>query len=203
MKKIFSLLVLSIFISGSSCNRILSRALGVRSPRIETEASIQKFCEKKGIDANDVLIVKTVNIIESFYKNLNSDYLFDKNGYALSYSESFNDKNCGGNILKTVQSIPPVSYITRDSSNTFENHKKTWMPLSDTLTSVNVNHVDADYTVVLYWNMFSGSPNHKKRIDEVKEYIKLNTNSEIQLVLVNQDIRPINGEVIVFDKQRK
>lgn len=121
MKTMF-LLILMVYIS--SCNRILSRALGVRSPRIETEASIQKFCEKKGIDTNDLLIVKTVNIVESFYKNLNSDYLFDKHGYALSYSESFNDKNCGGNILKTVQSIPPVSYITRDSSNTFENHKK-------------------------------------------------------------------------------
>lgn len=77
------------------------------------------------------------------------------------------------------------------------------MPLSDTLASVNVNYAEADYTVVLYWNMFSGSPNHKKRIDEVKEYIKLNTYSKIQLVLVNQDIRHINGEVIVFDKQRK
>jgi len=197
------LLLLALIVILSSCNRILSRALGVRNPRIETEASIQKFCKKQGIDANRVLLVKTVKIVESFYANLNTDYLFDKNGYALSYSESFDDKSCGGNILTTVQSIPSLSYITRDSSNIFENHKKTWMPLTDTLSPVKTNYADADYTVVIYWNMFSGSPNHRKRIESVKEYIKMNTYSKIQLVLVNQDIRPINGEVIVFNKQRR
>jgi hypothetical protein len=195
------LLIVTI-ITISSCNRVVSRLLGVRPPRVETIESIQSFCKRKGINDSNVLIIKTEDMIKSFYENLNMDLLFDRNGYLLKYSDGFSDAQCGGNILLTTKSIPPVSYIERDSTKLFTEYKKTWMPLNDTLASVSVNCSDADYTIVIYWNMFCGSPNHKKRIEAVYEYVKLNTASKIQIVLVNQDIRPVNGEVIVFDKKK-
>ena len=102
----------------------------------------------------------------------------------------------------TTKGIPSISYIERDSNSVFEDFKNTWMPLNDTLSSVNINCSNVDYTIVVYWNTFSGSPNHKKRINDIKKYIGLNTTSKIQLVLVNQDLRNINGEVIIVNNKR-
>jgi hypothetical protein len=201
IKKI--LIIISIFtVVFSSCTRIVSIALGVRPPRVETIESIQSFCKRKGINTDEILIVKTNYIAKSLEKNLNEEYVFDRNGFQLKYNVGFADSTCGGNILKTIRSIQPVSYLERDSLNLFNDHKKTWMPLNDTLANINVDCNNADYTIVLYWNTFSGYPGHIRRIKDVKESTSLNTSSTIQIVMINQDIRKMNKEVIMVNGQR-
>lgn len=177
----------------SSCRSTALKLAGMKQPEVETLESIKDFCTSINVDFNEIFVIKTTDMLSSLSKNTNADIIFDKNGYALDYNQSFDRKSCKGNVILTIKSIPPISYINRDSSIVFEGLKKTWMPLNDTLSDIKTKSSDSDYTVVVYWNKFSGNARNKDRIANIKQSIKENDLSKIQLVLINQDIRQING----------
>jgi hypothetical protein len=46
---------------------------------------------------------------------------------------------------------------------------------------------DFEYSVLIYWNVYSGNPNHRTAIADIREIIEKQKLENVSLILVNQD----------------
>ena len=173
----------------SSCTKTLMFFVGVHQPRYETPESIYAFCKKKGIDTTDLLVVSDNWFVPTLMEQLNTAVLFDRNGYSVSYNNQADSSHCRGSILDLLSGLDTVTYYPRDSLKTLELEKEKWVFLPTRKKYDKQILEKADYVVVYYWNMWSGNPNHRDQIRDLKKSILSNDRVSIQLILVNQDLR--------------
>jgi hypothetical protein len=205
LRFLFLLLLLSALIS---CKRIIYKYHDFHAPKLETIHSISQFCKKYGIDTSEMRIISRDDILESFTKHNSQDLLFDKNGVLVNYNVKFINESCGQNIVGTITSIIPNSFLPRDSSKTIQNESLKWRFLSDTAKTLCVIPQNEDYILVTYWNTFSGKPNHYKRFAKLKQAMASNPNVKFNHILVNQDFRvdmgyELDAKVVTRQKKAK
>ncbi|HOY48215.1 MAG TPA: hypothetical protein PL185_08160 [Flavobacteriales bacterium] len=199
MRNLIFLSVFSIFLSLTSCKRLIYLYHGVHSPRLETPITIEKFCEKKNLEIGELLMMSYDSMITCYRFDLNQTYIFDSSGYRINFNSSFNNPSCGGNVIKVIEGLSRTTYYPRDSIYTLDKEKVKWVYLSNEKPfQKNLNGTN-NYTIVCYWNMFTGAPNHRKRIAELKKIISNNKDISVQLIFVNQDFR--DGYNIILDAQ--
>lgn len=202
-RTLYLLLILSVF---TSCKRLIYKYHDFHAPELETINSISQFCKKYDIDTSGMRIISRDDILESFTKNNSQDLLFDKNGVLVNYNIKFINESCGQNIIGTITSIIPNSFLPRDSSKTIQKESLKWRFLSDTAKILCVLPEDEDYILVTYWNTFSGKPNHYKRFAKLKQAMASNPSVKIRHILVNQDFREDMGyelDAKVVTRQKK
>ena len=184
-----TLFALFLLMSMSSCMRIAYKIQGVHPPKLESVKSIYSFCKKHDIDTIQTRIMGWGNFLENIQKNNSKDLLFDQNGVLVSYSVSFDNSSCSQNIVTIISSIVPKSFLPRDSSITLQKESLKWRFLNDTSKVVEINPEGEDYTIVTYWNMYAGKPNHIKRFEKLKAAKATNSNIKFRHIYVNQDFR--------------
>jgi hypothetical protein len=202
---LFFLLLLSAFIS---CKRIIYKYHDFHAPELETINSISQFCNKYGIDTSGMRIISRDDILESFSKHNSQDLLFDKNGILVDYNVKFSNESCGQNIVSTITSIIPNSFLPRDSGKTIQKESLKWRFLSDTSKTLCVIPEDEDYILVTYWNTFSGKPNHFKRFAKLKQAMTANSSVKFKHIMVNQDFRvdmgyDLDAKIVTRQKKAK
>jgi hypothetical protein len=179
--------IAGLFLSG--CTKTLMFIVGAHQPRYETPESIYAFCKKKGIDTTDLLIVADNWFVATLMEQLNTAILFDRNGYSVTYENRADSSHCRGSILDLLSGLDTVTFYPRDSLKTLEHEKEKWVYLPTRQKYAKQIPEKVDYVVVYYWNMWSGNPNHRDQIRELKKSILSNDRVSIQLILVNQDLR--------------
>jgi len=163
--------------------------MGVHAPKLETVESLRKFCKKHRISTYGMLMISKDDIIENCSKFNSKDLLFDENGFCVNYAKRFDNQSCSGNIVTTLESIIPKSFIERDSLLTFQKESQKWVTFEDTSITANISLSKGDYTLVSYWNTYAGKPNHIKRFSKLKKALESNKNCSISHIYVNQDFR--------------
>jgi len=190
MKNLTIFFILAVAISVIvGCKKIASVIYNVHTPQSESIDNIIHFCLKRNIDTSALVLIHEDWILNSLYKDLNHSILFDREGYSIDFNASAVNPVCGGNIFGILEGIGKETYFPRDSVRTFNEETKRWISTKGHPIKNNIRKLASDYVVVYYWNTFSGTPNHKWQIRNLKEKITNNKRVTIQLIIVNQDIR--------------
>ncbi len=187
VRSLFSTLVLLLTLLG--CKPIIYTIHDVRQVRPQSDEDLLKFCQQKQMDIQQLKRVRQEVLDSNLRKHLNQHYLFDSSGQMVDYSASFENPRCKGNLLQllktpdTLKNYPRNSFITLESmlSQTLEVNQG---PAGDE------EGLPTSYTIVMFWNTFSGNPNHKKAFSDLSEAIQRAPYGMFRLLLINQDFHP-------------
>lgn len=190
MEKRLFLIVITVLIFLSSCKKLIILIHGAHQPKQENISDIEKFANKKNIPLENSAMVLEDSIIFALIKRSNDALLFDKNGYLINFNKQFSNQECGGNIYQFISGLDTITYIERDSNLTIFKESQMWVEFcSNNPFKIEVNQYQYDYYLAYYWNTFSGNPNHRNAVREIRSSIQNNKRIKVKLILVNNDIR--------------
>lgn len=181
--------ILSVF-SLSGCVKIAMLVHGAHQPRQEKVEFIREFGLKKNIPIEGSAMIAEDSILYSFAKRLNEAILFDNRGYQILFNQDFNNPSCGGNIKQFITGLDTLTYAQRDSGNTLQKETGMWVKFGTKEPfEYELNPSKYDYYLAYYWNTFSGNPNHRNAVKDLRQAIETNKRIRTKLILINQDIR--------------
>jgi hypothetical protein len=187
-----NLLLIFVCLSMTSCMKLIFAYHGVHQPRVESIENIEKLLLEANVQSEVLLGTRFEKIEYVLNHKASEDILFDRNGYMIKYNSQFANESCNGNISKLLPSLPKITYYERDSSLTINNESENWEIIKGKKgqnISKEIELGTYDYFLISYWNLFSGKPNHIKRISRLKEDLEKNQQVKIKHLLINQDFR--------------
>jgi hypothetical protein len=189
-KLYFSLLFL-FYISAQSCKKILYTIHDVRSVEPQSNEALLKFCSTKKIDARNLRRVKQEWVDSNLRSHLNKHYLFDAQGRFVDYASSFENPRCKGNLLELLKNPSNIESYPRNSSLSLESMLNQTLEVVQEKTFASLSEKrEESYTIVMFWNTFSGNPNHKKSYIDLRDAIQKCPVGLFRLQLINQDFHP-------------
>jgi hypothetical protein len=187
LRKIFTaFLLLSLL---GACKSIIYTIHDVRQVRPQSNDDLIDFCLQKQIDTKLLKRVKQEALDSNLRKHLNQHYLFDSSGQMVNYATSFENPRCKGNLLQLIKSPDTLNSLPRNATITLESILSQTLEVNQLPISTGAN-IPATYTIVMFWNTFSGNPNHKKAFSDLNEAIKGAPYGMFRLLLINQDFHP-------------
>ncbi len=191
MKKI--LLGLLVLFAFTSCQKILVRTLLIKTPRVETTASIKAFQERHNFSTNNTLIIDadSTDIQSKLFRGLTTGYMFfDKNGNLMKYKGT---ETCSGTQLGDFLDNDSLHYeLAANDSLTFQKILAETYDLNG--NSVSMTELEpADYYLVAYWAKFLGKKRgYKDKVGWAEAEILKNNNSskdKIAFIKINTDMQ--------------
>jgi hypothetical protein len=192
MKTKLSFLFLFLFcITFQSCKKILYTIHDVRQVEPQSNEALLKFCSSKKIDAGNLRRVKPEMVDSSLKIHLNKHYLFDAQGRFVDYASSFENPRCKGNLLELLKNPSAIEHYPRNASLSLESilNQTIEVVQNKKIESLTENSVEK-YTIVMFWNTFSGNPNHKKSYADLHNAIQKCPTGMFSLQLIDQDFHP-------------
>lgn len=187
LRKIFTAFLLLALLG--ACKSIIYTIHDVRQVRPQSNDDLIDFCLQKRIDTKQLKRVKQEALDSNLRKHLNQHYLFDSLGRMVDYAISFENPRCKGNLLQLIKSPDTLNSIPRNDTLTLESILSQTLEVNQLPISTGAN-IPAAFTIVMFWNTFSGNPNHKKAFSDLNEAIKGAPNGMFRLLLINQDFHP-------------
>lgn len=182
MKKIiyfFSLIALL-----GSCQIIVKTIYGIKKPRIETKASIQRKAHHFGLDTSNLVSViadKYLSVIAG--KGIPDAAIYDAQGKYIEYRQT--DTSCNAGLFDFIPNLrKEVNYVQPDS-----------LSLPEMLTrfrDLDGNQLKpletADFYILIYWNVWTGKLN-KNHVKVWEQLARKNSNCHIHVLKVNVDVQ--------------
>ncbi len=158
-------------------------------PRAETNQTIYRNGACVKIDSTALLVVKEEILGMPHYGLINKLALFDSAGYSIDVFTNSENPKCKSNSLSAIIGFGKVTYFPRDSTLTFDKEASRWEYLhSKTPYQLSAKN-KCDYTVVYYWNSFTGKYMNQEHVREIQASIDKNPYIRFDLILVNEDYR--------------
>jgi hypothetical protein len=188
MKVQFIIAVFTISQWFVGCKPIIYTIHDVRQVQPQSNRALIEFCRQKNIDTEHLRRVKEEALYSNLQKHLNQHCIFDSLGVFIDYAHSFENPRCKGNILQVLKNPNSLKTFPRDSSISLDGLLGQTVEVND--EPADTASLPASYTIVMFWNTFSGNPNHKRAFKDLKEAIQHCPTGMFRLVLVNQDYHP-------------
>jgi hypothetical protein len=187
----------------TSCRLIVYQIHDLREVEPQSNSQLLAFCREKKIAFSELARIKQDSLQNNLVHHLNKNYLFDRNGIRINFSNAFENPKCKGNLIAVLKNIDSAKDYPRDSGIVLKNLLTQTTPVfgpdpSDSLAQ----SVEYDYSVLIYWNTFSGNPNHTKAIADIRKAIQDAKTDRIAIILVNQDFHPGTPPTIHMNKPR-
>ncbi len=167
MNKIYIFIPLILLFS--SCKFVLLKWYGVKQPKLEETASLNKFLQKKDIQNNQIYTFKNVDSLNSFYKSglgIPEAAFFNSAGLFIPYKET--PASCNGGVkdfitdLKDKAIQADTNFHIQKLLNQIETEKQP-VALADLPKT--------DFYMLMYWAKYLGKTNGKI-LDWEKEIAK-------------------------------
>jgi len=171
------------------CKPIIYTIHDVRQVKPQSNQDLIEFCRQKNIDTEPLIRVRQEVLDSNLRKHLNQHYLFDSLGQMVDYAASFENPRCKGNLLQLLKTPDTLKTLPRKSAITLENILSHCVELNHRKVN-NWDNIPATFTIVMFWNTFSGNPNHKKAFSDLNEAIQDAPRGMFRLLLINQDFHP-------------
>ena len=180
---------LSIFCTFlTSCLPIAYRIHDVRTIEPQSNEELLQFCREKKITLTQLYRVKQDSVVVNMKKHLNKNYLFDRSGRFVNFASQFDNPKCKGNLIAVLENMASISAYPIDSTlllrNLLAQTEVVGLPNSE---FKEVQIPNSEYSVLIYWNVYSGNPNHRTAIADIREIIEKQKLENVSLILVNQD----------------
>ena len=183
----YAFLLLSIL----GCKPIIYTIHDVRQVKPQSDEDLIRFCRQKHMETQQLKRVRQEVLDSNLRKHLNQHYLFDSTGQMVDYAASFENPRCKGNLLQLLKTPDTLKTFPRNSAFTLESLLGHTLEVNQWPVS-SAAGIQATYTIVMYWNTFSGNPNHKKAFSDLNEAIQHAPHGMFRLLLINQDFHPGN-----------
>lgn len=192
MKHLQKTISIALLVTICSCKKLIFAYHGIHSPKQISIPDIEKFAAKKKIPLEGSAMIHEDSILYAMGTRMNDAFLFDANGYLINFNKSFENQACGGNITNFLAGLDTLTYVERDSNRTLAQESGMWQLFGkpEPFPPIPLNgKPQYHYYVAYYWNTFSGNPNHRNAIKDLRETIQNNKRVKIKLLLINHDIR--------------
>jgi hypothetical protein len=191
MKIKFHHLALLLCLATQSCTKILYTIHDVRQVAPQSDEALLQFCSTKKIDATNLRRVKQELLDTHLRKHLNKHYLFDSEGRFVDYASSFENPRCKGNLLELLKTPDALKNYPRKTAISLESIMNQTVEVAKAPHGSSSASVTAEpYTIVMFWNTFSGNPNHKKSFIDLRDAIQKCPSGMFRLQLIDQDFHP-------------
>jgi hypothetical protein len=188
MKTKLYLLLLLFCLSVQSCKKILYTIHDVRKVEPQSNESLLNFCASKKIEVSNLRRVNQDVLDSNLLKHLNKHYVFDAQGKFVDYASSFENPRCKGNLLELLKTPTAIESFPRKTTLILDDIlKHTTEVIPSQPNVLSVENPEGSYTIVMFWNTFSGNPNHKKAYSDLRDAIKACPEGMFRLQLINQD----------------
>jgi len=179
---LFTLLVLQ------SCRSVMMGFFGIKNPDIEDSVSLVKYCEKKGINTNNLYTlsaednVKILNLIGGGIPEIK---IFNSHGQLIPYKPN-----------PTFDHVAVFSFI--DSLNSKKDFREdtltSYSDLADKMRNLNGHLIapqmnpETNYHIFIFWTKWTGRLN-KTHVIPWENQALSNPNAKVEVYKVNMDIQ--------------
>lgn len=189
--KLYIPLLLFLCLAFQSCKKIIYTIHDVRKVEPQSNEELLKFCKTKKIDASNLRRVKKEMLDSNMLRHLNRHYIFDSEGRFVDYASSFENPRCKGNLLALLKNPSNIESYPRNSSLSLTSIINQTIEVVQEKTVASLTEKrEESYTIVMFWNTFSGNPNHKKSYLDLRDAIQKCPEGMFRLQLINQDLHP-------------
>jgi hypothetical protein len=154
---------------------------------VQNEKSIRQFILEKKIDSTNIYLLRSEFIFLAFKESINRAFLYDKNGMSILYDAGKENKKCLGNIWSFLMNYQKTDALILDTMHTFDKEWSRWITIDG--KDPEPPTVGGDFTIVYYWNTFSGNTNHRDFFKDIEEIMRKRPDLEIVFYKINQDMR--------------
>ena len=181
MKNSVFTIVLLLF---TSCQPIMKAIYGIKKPDIENHASITKKALKFGLDTSYIVSVTSKDfpyILKS--TSIPNAAIYDSKGNYIEYRQT--DTSCNAGLFDFIPKLDLTgTYNKPDSASLAEE----WTKFRDLKGNEMNFPTDADFYVLIYWNVWTGKLN-KDHVKIWEDLARENKNCKIKVIKVNLDIQ--------------
>lgn len=159
--RVLPILILMIFFT-TSCRSVLTTAYGIKKPKLETLASVEKYLKEKKIDSQNNVVFKSFNAFAMAQQrnilSIPDAMFFNAKGRLVRYKKETED--CNAKVDSFVSDLSAFSELPEDASFTLEN--------LSAMTNRPVLNRDAGIIVVITWTVYAGRLNKTKAFEWIK-----------------------------------
>ncbi len=180
-------LTLSTLLVFQSCSRIMMGIYGIKNPDIEDSVSLVKYCEKKGINTNNLYTlgaednVKILNLIGGSIPDI---MIFNSHGQLIPYA----DKNfCNAAAFSFIDSLNSKKDFREDTSISYSDLADKMRNLNGHLNAPQMNP-ETNYYIFIFWTKWTGRLN-KTHVIPWENQALSNPNAKVEVYKVNMDMQ--------------
>lgn len=185
----FSILFLSLVFL-SSCTPISKLILGIKKPKVESENSITKFMDSKGLPSADCYVFDDsiyVNVLQNNQRYVGAYEVFNSDWNKLVPTDSLTNQ-CYGRIDLALSQINETGTWMKDSvenytSDLLQNHLLSLDKQDRILIDLDPN----EHLVVFYWAKFMGGST--KNLLNIQNDLIASNVENLKIININMDIR--------------
>ncbi len=181
---IFVIALLFVF---QSCSRIMMGLWGIKNPNIEDSVSLVKYCEKKGINTNNLYTLsaednfKILNLIGGSIPDI---MIFNSHGQLIPYA----DKNyCNAAAFSFIDSLNSKKDFREDTSISYSDLADKMRNLNGHLNAPQKNP-ETNYYIFIFWTKWTGRLN-KTHVIPWENQALTNPNAKVEVYKVNMDMQ--------------
>ena len=170
----------------NSCQTIMLKYYGASDPKLETNATIEKYLDKKKIPSNSFYKVKNFNSFIAISNNIMipNGFFYNKNGFFVDYNQT--PKMCNANVSKFILDLKNINQEEKGTKNIKQIMKY--------LCDKNGNSIEFedgyDVYILITWAKFVGKLNDEKAFDWFNIIKKTNFEDlKVKYYLVNVDFQ--------------
>lgn len=159
MYKVFLFIFLAVFFS--NCKFALKKVYGITKPKLEDDASLNKFLRKMDIQNNQIYTFKNMDSLHKFYSEgsgFPEAFFFNQQGFFIDYRET--PTSCNAGIKNFIADLKSHSQDRLDTNKIIYSHT---VRLADKNKQAVVFEQlpKTEFYVVMYWAKFGGKTNDK------------------------------------------
>ncbi|MFM2285235.1 MAG: hypothetical protein RLZZ543_732 [Bacteroidota bacterium] len=183
----------------SSCAQLIVWGKGGHMPRYESNEVIINYAKLNEIDENSLITLSDSSLENQKNRNYNELLIFDNNGYFIDVMSQAEDPRCHASLYSSIGAFGDTTYFPRDSSITISKVSSEWIYLKSKKPYLIKDQKQSLYTVVYYWNTFTGKQENQENVKSIKAQMEKNKAVKIDLILVNEDYR--EGVILKYQKR--
>ena len=180
-------ITISALLLFQSCRSVMMGIYGIKNPDIEDSVSLVKYCEKKGINTNNLYTlgaednVKILNLIGGSIPDI---MIFNSHGQLIPYA----DKNfCNAAAFSFIDSLNSKKDFREDTSISYSDLADKMRNLNGHLNAPQMNP-ETNYYIFIFWTRWTGRLN-KTHVIPWENQALSNPNAKVEVYKVNMDMQ--------------
>lgn len=182
-----SIIVFSFFLTFfQSCQTIAKRMYGIKNPKVENVASVEKYLTSIDLPVENNLFCKDMvayqSVLHAFGRSLPEAILFNAAGKMVTYKKEKQDCNAG--LFETIPGLTTNTNLQPVESSSIQKF------ITDLVDRNNASIKEvpkADYILFINWAKYMGKLN-KDHVKVWEELANKNQNAKIKVYKINMDI---------------
>ncbi len=177
-------ILISIVVFITACQPILMKIYGIKQPKVENQASIQKQALKYGLDNANIVTVAAKDFLHEFWgKNIPDCAVYDKDQRYIEYRQT--DTSCNAGLFAFIPALNATTTYHQPPAPSLKEELKKFRDMQGKELG---ELKKADFYLLIYFTVWTGKLN-KDHVKAWEDLAKANKNANIHIIKVNLDFQ--------------